>query len=1020
MLVDIWMVVNLCQAKKKHELDKTLAEYDSNNLVTNSEFHQTNQDLTSDKKKLFANDANAASIRTRVPVRKPGLNNDIFNGIYPPPPPPPPPPPAPPLSNQLANHLTQQKKTLSVPNLYNLSTSSSSSSSSTTSLNQYNTNTISINHHSIGRLPPPPPPPPPPPAPPIPPLPSQYCKSSSNHIYSIPTNSFTNNIDVSASSDTLVLDPSIIPSISEDQQQINEYSSSNKHLNNLQIDYESHNDYDQEEEENNHQKLHKPTHEPATNYHNTQSIINTNKLVASGSSSSSSSSSLNQMSTFNNKMSNNLVINNKNVGVVNNESINQSSTPLTPRQIKQRNSAKRNSIPRSISSTPSSNHLTYQQENINKQHSQMYKLTQQQQRDLLFLQTQKFETEFLQTTHDLFQRYPNAKISISVLLAGQQSTSRQIEIDRWMFEMLCSFQNIKIQPETPIRTTSIQQTNNHHQISTNLANNVITNACSLSSTSPSSVSSSSSSSYDTNDIVLTPKSDDLSEAIKKAAAEHIVKRQMSAQFEKQHSETKPPPTFKEARSFSISSSNTHKSYSSSAMNVKNELERAIETRLRKTNAAIQLQEQLEIENEQKQSTKILVDMEMVSTTTPAAAAALEAAKLENLNKRNVPRDPPPPLPVSAQINKLNNQNNFSIKQHELNLGEDLNINLLPPPPAPPLPSHFVTSLQLANTSTSSNASFPPPPSPTQLNRLSKTVGSANNLSLITNRSIATPPPPPPPLTFLTNSNKQFTNDKQKVPIDSIGNHESKKKLPKPVLDSKHSTNISTMPTQSSSNNNVKSIINIYQQSPQIIDPRTSSDFGALIAKKAAEKRAKFQDLKPQILNAVTFQDGSKIFTNSISQPSNNRNPNNNKVEKIYQSTNMLILKNNNDLLPKKYTHSSTLNLVNFNYHHDNNNAYLVNNNNASSNNNDNLSNEDNKDSISTDMNVNRNESFINTAAKLLERAKQQHQNQHQQKQKQEEDENGKLFTSTTIAKLSSNVASANISQPNNTPINCER
>ncbi len=133
-------------------------------------------------------------------------------------------------------------------------------------------------------------------------------------------------------------------------------------------------------------------------------------------------------------------------------------------------------------------------------------MTSQQQRDLLFLQTQKFENEFLQTTRDLFARYPNAKISISVLLNGNgngngssNSTSRQIEIDRTMFEMLCAYQNIKMQPETPIRTTSIQssiETSAKHTISTNLANNVgdLVNH-SASSNSPSSTSSSSSS-YD--------------------------------------------------------------------------------------------------------------------------------------------------------------------------------------------------------------------------------------------------------------------------------------------------------------------------------------------------------------------------------------------------------------------------------------------------------------------------------------------------------------------------------------------
>ena len=127
------------------------------------------------------------------------------------------------------------------------------------------------------------------------------------------------------------------------------------------------------------------------------------------------------------------------------QTANNSSSPLTPRQIKQRNTAKRNSIPRSSSSNP-----------------QVAPLTAQQQRDLSFLQTQKFEADFIQTTKDLFARYPNAKISISVTVSsiqqngssasstsggGQQlvqtQSTRQIEIDRLMFEKICTFQQIQ-------------------------------------------------------------------------------------------------------------------------------------------------------------------------------------------------------------------------------------------------------------------------------------------------------------------------------------------------------------------------------------------------------------------------------------------------------------------------------------------------------------------------------------------------------------------------------------------------
>jgi hypothetical protein len=57
----------------KDELDKTLAEYDTNNinLKENNNFADKENNsglLTINKKKLVANDANAASIRTRYSV----------------------------------------------------------------------------------------------------------------------------------------------------------------------------------------------------------------------------------------------------------------------------------------------------------------------------------------------------------------------------------------------------------------------------------------------------------------------------------------------------------------------------------------------------------------------------------------------------------------------------------------------------------------------------------------------------------------------------------------------------------------------------------------------------------------------------------------------------------------------------------------------------------------------------------------------------------------------------------------
>jgi hypothetical protein len=74
-------------------LDKTLAEYDTNgfafDLLMKSQNNNTTTEITDHKNnsnksafkttKILANDANAASIRTRVPTRKPGINaSDIF------------------------------------------------------------------------------------------------------------------------------------------------------------------------------------------------------------------------------------------------------------------------------------------------------------------------------------------------------------------------------------------------------------------------------------------------------------------------------------------------------------------------------------------------------------------------------------------------------------------------------------------------------------------------------------------------------------------------------------------------------------------------------------------------------------------------------------------------------------------------------------------------------------------------------------------------------------------------------
>ena len=178
---------------------------------------------------------------------------------------------------------------------------------------------------------------------------------------------------------------------------------------------------------------------------------------------------------------------------------NGAASPLTPRQIKQRNSAKRNSIPRSNSSNSSI-------VSSSSSDSSSVSLNGQQQTDLAFLQTQKFDVEFMQTTRELFTHYPNAKISISVTvlsLLGENgqgmATPRQIEIDKPMFEKIVASQaKPQLQPPAPIRTTS-----------------TLSSPC---STPPSSASSN----YE------TPAGNDLAEAIKRTAAEHLMKRQANA------------------------------------------------------------------------------------------------------------------------------------------------------------------------------------------------------------------------------------------------------------------------------------------------------------------------------------------------------------------------------------------------------------------------------------------------------------------------------------------------------------
>ena len=61
---------------------------------------------------------------------------------------------------------------------------------------------------------------------------------------------------------------------------------------------------------------------------------------------------------------------------------------------------------------------------------------------------------------------------------------------------------------------------------------------------------------------------------------------------------------------------------------------------------------------------------------------------------------------------------------------------------------------------------------------------------------------------------------------------------------------------------------IHAPAASLIDPRTSSDFSALIARKAAEKRAKFTETKPSV-NSITFRPGGSEQEANTDQASPN-------------------------------------------------------------------------------------------------------------------------------------------------------
>ncbi len=439
-------------------------------------------------------------------------------------------------------------------------------------------------------------------------------------------------------------------------------------------------------------------------------------------------------------MNNNLVL------MANNKS---NTSPLTPRQIKQRNNAKRGSI-------------SHQPNDLNAQSVAV--LNSRQESDLQFLKSQKFDEEFIQTTKDLFSHYPNAKISISVSVQtydesdstlNQVETNRQIEIDRAMFNKILE-NNEFINIPQPIPT------HESNTISTHSSSSGYTSSSVGTEQAPS----------------INLKSEDLNEAIKKAANEHLIKKQSMTTNILPNKNLNSNPNKFMANSFQQQQN----------LSVKNELQKALENRLRKT---MNLEAQQQQQADQKHST------------------TNETLTISNVVQKPTSSPPSPPLP---------------------------------PPPPPPLPNPQVNGI-------SANA-FPPPPSPQALHRLSSVEQNENTM----------PPPPPPPL---------FNqNPPQQSQIHYVA------------------------PSQTNTSKNVKSMITNYQK---LSDPRSSSDFSALIAQKAAEKRAKFQEAKPTT-NAVTFQaDGSKLFVSnnnkiSNSKPSDNHSSLNNHLNRASQPN--VIIKNN--------------------------------------------------------------------------------------------------------------------------------
>lgn len=198
------------------------------------------------------------------------------------------------------------------------------------------------------------------------------------------------------------------------------------------------------------------------------------------------------------------------------------------------------------------------------------------------------------------------------------------------------------------------------------------------------------------------------------------------------------------------------------------------------------------------------------------AAQERLMKLKSVEQPSSPRNP-----LNRQSIEIKSELEQAIENHRLKrmsmAFENTNRRNQPhdPPPPPPLDVSI-------DSDSISKIPLPPPPPPTLM------------LAPTTLDNGLPPPPSPTALSRLTNANNPAT----------------------PVI--KLTTNSPRTPQIVGSNVNNKA--NLLPTPPQLVsDPRTSSDFGEIIKKKAAEKLSKFQESKPSV-NTVTFNpDGSKVY-----------------------------------------------------------------------------------------------------------------------------------------------------------------